>query len=315
MSVPEADVGRNDGRNRRVRLGLALRWGVAALILWALFQRIPLEDALAAARRAELALVVPAAFAVAVLRFWLDAATLSRLVTRFHAPLTAREARALYGLVSLVNLINWGLGLAALAHLLRRTKGVSLADSTGTALFAAWIDGTVKIGIGLGGFAVFRADPYLRPLLLLVAALFSGHLLGLALVMGGWPRARWVSRLRALPPLRTVARARLGDLASVAPLRVLSVLGFVAFVWVGLHAFAVDPPLSHLLASMPVVLILGNLPITPAGLGTQQAAMVYFYRSFGDEASILAFGVLVPVLFGAARLALGALYARHPSRL
>jgi len=314
LSAPGADV-ESAGQNRRSGFGQALRWGVAALILWALFRRIPLEDAVAAARRANLLLVVPAAFAVVALRFWLDAATLSRLVTRFHAPLSAREARALYGLISLVNLINWGLGLAALAHLLRRTKGVRIVDSTGIALFAAWIDGTVKIGIGLGGFAVFRDDPRLRPLLLVVAALFFGHLLGLAFVMSGWPRARWARSLRALPALDTVARARPRDLAAVAPLRVLSVAAFVAFVWIGLHAFAVDPPLSHLLASMPVVLLLGNLPITPAGLGTQQAAMVYFYRSFGDEASILAFGVLVPLLFGAARLVLGGLYARHTSRL
>jgi uncharacterized membrane protein YbhN (UPF0104 family) len=60
-------------------------------------------------------------------------------------------------------------------------------------------------------------------------------------------------------------------------------------------------------ASVPAVLAASSMP-TPGGLGTQQAAMVYFYAPFGTEAAMLAFALALPVSIAALRAALGLLY-------
>jgi uncharacterized membrane protein YbhN (UPF0104 family) len=297
---------------RRPWLKPILRWSVAAVIVWLLFRRVPLAEALLAAQRADLWTFVPAAVAVVLLRFWIDAATLGYLVTRFHTPLSGPEARRMYAVVSVVNMVNWGLGVAALLRELRRSKGIALSDSTSTTFFSSIVGTTVKIGVGLAGIAVLWGDATLRGIAWPVALLFLGDTLALAALMSRYPRWRWLMRLRGLRLLGTTSRATARDLLVVAALRILSTIAFIFFAWIGLHAFAVDVPPLYLLATIPVVLFIGGLPITPAGLGTQQAAMLYFYRSFGAEADILAFGLLYPIVFMLARLAVGGLHLLAP---
>ena len=50
------------------------------------------------------------------------------------------------------------------------------------------------------------------------------------------------------------------------------------------------------------------LPITPAGLGTQQATMLYFFARHGNEAAVLAFGLAFPVAVTLGRCLLGLRY-------
>ena len=59
----------------------------------------------------------------------------------------------------------------------------------------------------------------------------------------------------------------------------------------------------------------GGLPISPAGLGTQQATMLYFFGTrFGgteSEAAIIAFGFSFPVVLTVGRGLVGAFYLRE----
>jgi uncharacterized membrane protein YbhN (UPF0104 family) len=83
---------------------------------------------------------------------------------------------------------------------------------------------------------------------------------------------------------------------------------FITFFWVTLPAFGASVPLAYLAATVPVVLLIGAVPITPAGLGTQQAAMLYFYRPYAPEPALLAFGLLFPIIFTVVRVPLSLLY-------
>ena len=74
-------------------------------------------------------------------------------------------------------------------------------------------------------------------------------------------------------------------------MRLVYFLIFVTYFWAGLRIFSVEVSFLYMAGTVPMVLLSGVLPITPAGLGTQQAAMLYLLRPFGDEANILAFGL------------------------
>jgi uncharacterized membrane protein YbhN (UPF0104 family) len=54
--------------------------------------------------------------------------------------------------------------------------------------------------------------------------------------------------------------------------------------------------------------MLGTLPITPAGLGTQAAAMLFFWSEYGGKAEILAFGLVFPVALTLSRCLVGLFY-------
>jgi uncharacterized membrane protein YbhN (UPF0104 family) len=73
------------------------------------------------------------------------------------------------------------------------------------------------------------------------------------------------------------------------------VMGF----WVALRAWGIPVPPSVGWVTLPFVVIASAVPIAPGGLGTTQAAMVFFLGAYGagasaDErgASVLAFAIL-----------------------
>jgi uncharacterized membrane protein YbhN (UPF0104 family) len=69
--------------------------------------------------------------------------------------------------------------------------------------------------------------------------------------------------------------------------------------WVALRAWGIAVPFTSALTIMPAVVIASVLPISPAGLGTTQAAFVYFFGSYAagatpaaQNAHVLAFAIV-----------------------
>ena len=58
-------------------------------------------------------------------------------------------------------------------------------------------------------------------------------------------------------------------------------------------------------------MMMGAVPISPAGLGTQAAAMLFFWSDAGEAASIVAYGLVFPVALTLARVVLGTPYMRE----
>jgi uncharacterized membrane protein YbhN (UPF0104 family) len=92
--------------------------------------------------------------------------------------------------------------------------------------------------------------------------------------------------------------------------RVPHVLVMSLGVWLAMRAWGIPVPFALGLTLMPVVVIASALPIAPAGLGTTQAALVYFFSAFAAgatdgarHASILAFAI-VHFVYGVAAIVL-----------
>lgn len=69
--------------------------------------------------------------------------------------------------------------------------------------------------------------------------------------------------------------------------------------WVALRTWGISVPFSVGITLMPAVVLVASLPISPAGLGTTQAAMVFFFSNYAAgataadrSASVLAFGIV-----------------------
>jgi uncharacterized membrane protein YbhN (UPF0104 family) len=80
-------------------------------------------------------------------------------------------------------------------------------------------------------------------------------------------------------------------------------------------SFGIELPLTLAIAATPAILMAGVVPITPAGLGTQQAVMLYFFAPYGDEAAILAFGLTFPVALILFRCLIGLRYLSELPKL
>jgi uncharacterized membrane protein YbhN (UPF0104 family) len=258
--------------------------------------------------------VIVTAFAVTV--WWaLESSAFAYLFTRFNARLTWREARALRGLTYLVTPINWNLGTAAIILHLRRSKGIGAVQSTSSMTFYGLVDLMVLATLALAGASTLPASPAIASIQRAAAIADCFAIALLAVSMTSRPRWSWLRRLRGAGIFSTHRQATLADLAVLVAVRTCYFGGFVLYFWLGTWAFHAAVPLLLALAATPVILVIASLPITPGGLGTQQAAILYFFAPYGSDAAILAFALSFPVALILTRLPLGLLFIRDLAAL
>ncbi len=290
-------------------------WAVAAAILYYLFDGVPVADTWNAARAARLELFLPMMMAAVVLWFLVDSAVFAFLFTRFNTKLAWAEARSLRGMTYLLTPINWNLGTAAVILHLRTSKRIGVLESTSTMVFYQTVDGIVLASYATLGAMLLASSPEVTSLRNAAAVFVLLTTATLALFMSSWPRLRWLERIRRLGLFRSHQAAGLRDLAVLVLLKGFYFSVFIAVFWLGGQSFGIDLPLKLAVASTPAILMAGALPITPAGLGTQQAAMMYFFLPYGDEASILAFGLTYPVMLLLFRSLVGVPYLKDLPKL
>ncbi len=293
----------------------ALPWAIAVAILCYLFRRIPVADAWHAAEQARLEIFLPCAMLAAIFWFLLESGAFAYMFSRFNARLSWAEARSLRGLTYLVTPINWNLGTASIILHLRQSKGVGAIESTSSMLFYGTIDAIVLGSLALVGISLLPMSAAIEQIAPILLGFVAFGVASLAFFMAPAPHWGWWHRIRSVRLFRSHGIATWRDVALLSLIRAAYFSGFVIFFWLGTRAFHVELPLGSAMASTPVILAAGGVPITPAGLGTQQAAMLYFFSSYGSEAAILAFGLAFPVALSLARMPLGLFYIRDLAAL
>ncbi len=286
-------------------------WVIAAGLLGYLFSDIAVVDAWQAAQSARLEIFLPIMLGCVLIWFLIDSAAYAYIFTRFNAPLSWREARSLRGMTYLLTPINFNLGTAAVILHLRTSKKIAALESTSTVVFYQSVDGMLLAGLVLVGVSLL---PDSAEILALRRGAFGIEVFqtsSLALLMTSVPSWGWLMRFRGLGLFRTHRLAVVRDVAVLMALKGLYFLVFIGLFWVGCQSFGVSVPFTLAMAATPAILLAGALPITPAGLGTQQAAMVFFFSPYGDEAAILAFGLTFPIALLVGRCLLGLPYLRQ----
>jgi len=75
-----------------------------------------------------------------------------------------------------------------------------------------------------------------------------------------------------------------------------------------LRAVGVEVPFFYLMAVVPVIMVINNLPITTLGLGTREIAVVIFFSEFGPSASLLSGGILISLIEHVLPVVIGLLF-------
>ena len=285
-----------------------LPWVGAGLIFAYLFREVPFQQVWTAAGRARLDLFVPAILAAVGYWFALDSRALSYLFSRFNVPVSWPEARSLRGVTYLVTAINWNVGTAAIILHLKRSKQIPALQSTGSLLFYQTFDGLVLMGLAFLGSLAFTESDAIDTVRRFAAIAFMIQCLVLILLTGSRPRWGWLERVRGASLVRSFRMVEPRDLFILGAFRLAYFLGFIGLFWAGSHTFGISIPPSLALASAPPILMAAAIPITPAGLGTQAAAMLFFWSDYGGKAEILAFGLVFPVALTLSRCLLGLFY-------
>ena len=269
---------------------IVLTVAIFCLIFW----RIPFGAFWQALSKAQLLPFLTLMGSFSLCFFLLDTFVLSRLIRWFHGPLPYRELLPVRAVTYLVSIINTQLAQGALALYMHRRFRTPLAQITSTVVLMILLETTNLILFATIGCLAFPGGAPLAllalPLILvLVWLLIMGLARGKLGVLG--------QRLSGSELLSTFRRARLRHCVVILGLK-----GAVFFLALLVHSqaltfFGIHIPLMRLVAFLPIVFLVGALPITVAHLGTSQAAWIFFFSAYAPEADLLAYSLVSHLTF------------------
>ena len=190
-----------------------------------------------------------------------DSAAIAHVYVRYVCAVKMGDVCVLRGGSYLASVVNYHAGQAWLTWYASRVYGASLARVAGaTLLNYASMFGSLALlaalAYPLGGYRI----PWLGTTLLILA----GAAMVYAAVLLGKPR--WVTRIPgATVLLEAGVSGHLLALAWRLPHVVILFLG----MWLPLSFFGISLPLADALAYVPILMLVGALPITPQGVGTR----------------------------------------------
>jgi hypothetical protein len=274
---------------------------IFSLIFW----RIPFGAFWQALSRAQLLPFLALMGAFSLCFFLLDTFVLSRLIRWFHGPLPYRELLPVRAVTYLVSIINTQLAQGALALYMHRRFHTPLAQITGTVALLILLETTNLILFATIGCLAFPGG---APLSLLALPLILGLVWLLLMSLARNKLGVLGQRLSGSALLSTFRRA--------GPRHCVVILGLKGAVFClallvhsqALAFFGIHIPLARLVAFLPIVFLVGALPITVAHLGTSQAAWIFFFSTYAPEADLLAYSLVSHLTFMLANGTFGVLF-------
>lgn len=289
-------------------------WIIALGIFLYLFHIYPPEKVWQALKYVNLPAF--AAFAVAYFLFlyFIDSLVMQKVITRFSHPVEFGSILAARGATYLIMILNYPASQAAFAYYLKRRYGIAIFEALGIFLFIVFIDLIWLITLALAGsffqeYSVAGVDLGATIQTIAVIA-YASTFVWLAFwrrlperIIGRHIKIPIIEGLRNRRVFHIFNQATAIDYLKVAAMRTPIHLTIIVFMYVVLLTFHTSIPFVKVLGNVPVVFLIGTLPITPGGLGTVNAAMVellYPYLS----GSIFADGKITPkeILFTATLL-------------
>jgi len=285
-------------------------WLGALAVLVYLFREVPVEEAWQAAQSARIDFFIPAIAAAIFVWFLLDSRTLAYLLSRFNAPVSWPEARSMRGVTYLLTVLNWNVGTAAIILYMKRAKRVSALEVTSSMFLYGNCDGLIMTVLAFVGTLAVEDSAAVETIRRAALGFVAFQALTLLAMVSSTPGWGWLNKVRGASIVRSYRLAEPRDFLFVLVMKLGYFMVFIWIFWVGSHAFGVEIPFALALASAPLIMLVAALPIAPAGIGTQAAAMVFFWSDYGTQAEILAFGMVFPVALVVGRCLLGLGYVR-----
>jgi len=212
----------------------------------------------------------------------------------------------------LLAVINYTLGGAGLAVLLRQRTGLSLGASAGVVLLVALTDLVITLTFGTLGIVFAQAGVSVL-LVGLFAVIAAGIVFGVVILRAPGSLGP-IERIRSLAVFATLRRTPLARLLELVLLRCLFSACFISIAGAAFLAFGVEIGIPRLVGGMMALAIVGALPIAVSGLGTGQVAAVYLFRDLATAETILAMSLVLSFGMIALRVLMGIVFAREFAR-
>jgi len=292
-----------------------LPWLSAAALFLYLFWSIDFGQFISSFYHADLFLYIPWLVFFSLVWFFMDSQNIRSVLHHFGHDISFSKVLSIRGITYFLMIINYSLGMGGIAYLLKKENSIPLKRSMGLmVIYNAVTQNCLLILAGIGCLVAPVSSALMNSIFYMCVSIVAAYIAG-------------ISILKLLP-----ARGRIGAFRNMAFIRIFHEVPwtsycmlvffrgvyystFIIFYYFALRAFHMDVPFQVLTAYVPVILLIISLPVTPFGLGTSQAAMVLFFKDYGTEANILAFGLTYSTSILLFRGIIGLFYSRNISAL
>jgi len=237
---------------------------------------------------------------------WLlaDSLLMARLFSYFHGPFAYGEMLVGVSAQHFLQLVNTALAASALVLFVHRRRGVPLLAAGCTLAFQAFVDIQLLAVMELLAALLLAPAPLLLPWYYSAAGCALAGGLSLLCMRGRprWQPARW---LYDRPSLTAIRQARPRHYAVLMSIRLGTLVLQAVLLYVEMLAFGIAISPALVLASMPAIVILAALPLTPLGLGSTQALFVYGFHAVAARGVLLALSVAINAMDLLLRIPLG----------
>lgn len=281
---------------------------VLTTVIFALiFRKVPFREFQEALADADYVHFFGALLPFSIAYFALDTLVLLAVVRWFHGPLRYTDLLPVRAVDYLISVLNHKVSQGAIVVYLSRRLGAPILELASSILFLDLLQKThlvfwASVGMGL------VASRIPRPLFLVpVAVAFAWC--ALLLYMKG--RLRSLGRILEPPEWRLFRTFRISPLKRYIQVLLLKAPLLIASAAVhswAIRSFGIELPFLSLLATLPIIFLVGALPITVAHLGTTQAAWIYFYGDTAGASALLAYSLAAHLTFMLGNAALGLVF-------
>lgn len=294
------------------RYATFIKWLIAVAVLYYLFRQVDKDKLLLALSAANLAIYLPLSVCFVALWFLIESQNLMFLFNMFGHGLTFKEMRFIRGASYMLMIINYNLGLGAIAWYLKNRNGIALTRAGSVMFFYYFVE---SVGITffamVGCLLIYGQSPGIYGKIILIAGCMFFSYIALFFLIRFLPGRGLFTRFRSSALLATFYEADFPNYFKLSGLRAVYFASFIFFFYFGLKSFDVHVPLLSLIGLVPVIFFIGNIPVTPFGIGTIQAAMMFFFKGYGLEENILSFSVAYSATLLFLRAPIGLIYMRE----
>jgi len=307
-------------------------WLVTAVIFYFVFKRVPVEKVIDAALHADLRIFLPLLLACLIIQFFWDVLVYTLLFRWFDTEVSYVDMISIRGASYLLIALNFFAGQGGLALLMNRWKGLSIKRTSSIILFTIFNDYFLLLAFCLvGAFRLPDVDliSFFEPgekgdLVRFVVISWLYFWIHIGFYRGFLPRTKKLQRLKKgvlFSSFREAPIMRYIKLWAVKSGNFIVAIFAYYFVF---PAFGLHVPLLYLITFLPIVWLIGSIPVTIMSFGTVQAAMIWLVAGHAQgsgspqeiEAAVLALSLLWSFSYRIGNLAVGAIcVSRLPKNL
>jgi len=297
-------------------------WIGTVLIFAYIFYRVPIRDVLDSFHLVRPVIFISLYTIQFVIFFNMDALAHYLVFNWFNAKTGWVEVFFARGATYILSLLNYFVGQGGIGFWLARKKNVSATEATSSIVFLLFMDLFSLILFASIGVMFLLEDVKLTDFFSLKS---EGHLVRftlITLVVMLFQVSIWLSRTEAplarwllfRGPFLVFGRALGSQFAILLLVKVGIFLSDVLFTWLLLKSFGIDIPLMLVFTYLPLIYLIGSIPITVFHLGTTQAAYIWFFKDFAEPEVLIAFSLLINFMMPLTRTVAGSLCLRRISR-